>query len=163
VWGIIFYIFMKGWRIALKKYIILFFLLILVLFNCKKEDNFIEPANILNKWGRAIQELNYHKYAECEAYPKNDEVFKEMYKDYYITDLMVTSADNFDKKNIKQDYEGNEYIHRSVAFEGNVVKRSNGKPYQVLRGDAIFIKFQSGKRAKDGWLISNRTLVTINK
>lgn len=154
---------MKIWGISLKKYIILFFLLIFALFNCKKEDNFVEPANILNKWAGAIQELNYHKYTECEAYPKSDEVFKEMYKDYYITDLMVTSVDDIDKKNIRRDYEGNEYIHRSVGFEGNVVKRSNGKPYQVLRGDAIFIKFINGKRARDGWFISNRTLVTINR
>lgn len=147
----------------MKRFIILVIVAAAAISSCKKGDKFVEPSFVLNQWGRAIQNLNYQEYARCEAYPKSEPVFREMYRDYYFSDIMAVRIDEPDKKSVKEDYEGNPYIHCMVSFEAGVVKRATGRPYQVMRGDAVFIKFVEGKRAKQGWLMSNRTMVAVNR
>ncbi len=131
--------------------------------SCKKEQKDPEPGYILQKWSKAIEKSDYINYSRCEAYPKSEYVFKEIYRDDYFTDIMVVDIEEPDMKKINKDYEGNSYIQRNVTFEGYAVKRTTGKPYQIIRGDAIFRKFTDGKRIKDGWLLSNRTITRINK
>ncbi|MDY6935483.1 MAG: hypothetical protein SVZ03_14815 [Spirochaetota bacterium] len=131
--------------------------------SCKSEDRFVEPNYVLGRWAKSIEKLNYREYCRYEAYPKTESVFKKMYKDYYILDLMTTDIEEADEKNIRKDQEGNSYLHRALSFEGAVVNRSNKKPYQLLRGNAVFIRYIDGKRKRDGWLISNRTLMRIDK
>jgi hypothetical protein len=129
---------------------------------CGKEK-FAGPQQVLAKWTRAIQELNYTEYAQCEAYPKGADVFAEMYRDFYFTDMMVTSLEEPSEKDVRRDYDGNPYIHCALSFEAGVVKRGAARPSQVARGDAVFMKFTEGKRARQGWLVSNRTFVTVDR
>lgn len=147
----------------MKKYLIVMMVLVLMAGGCKKKEKFADPAHVMAKWAKSIQELNYRLYSQCEAYPKSEPVFREMYRDYYFTDMMVTSVEEPNPKDIRKDHEGITYIHCSVSFEGNVVTRKTGKPSQVVRGDAVFIKFNDGKRMENGWLLSNRTFITINR
>ncbi len=147
----------------MKKATIIIIMLLIPLGGCKKEKKLVEPQYVLTRWASAIQELNYRQYADCEAYPKSESVFREIFRDYYYTDVMAVSIEQPDKNDVRKDYEGNPYIHTSVSFEGNVVKRSTGKPYQVVRGDSVFIMFTQGKRSKQGWLMSNRTIITVNR
>jgi hypothetical protein len=135
----------------------------LVATACKKAEKTPEPAFVIAKWARAIQDLNYQNYARCEAYPKSEAVFRDMYRDYYLTDLMVTSVEEADEKDVRRDQDGNPFLHRSLSFEASAVKRGTGRPYQVGRGDAVFIKFTAGAMAERGWLMSNRTFITINR
>ena len=86
-----------------------------------------------------------------------------MCKDFYIVDIMTTEPEGEDEKNVRKDHNSNTFTYRTVSFEGAVVKRSTGKSYQLVRGDAVFIKFLDGKRIKDGWLISNRTMIRTDR
>ncbi len=147
----------------MKKSYVMFLVFCIMLGGCGKKESFTEPGYVLQKWSKAIQNLDYDAYARCEAYPKSEEIFREMYRDYYFIDIMVTGMEDANEKDIRKDHDGNPFVFRSVSFEGSVVKRSTGKPYELLRGDAIFIRFIDGKRAKQGWIISNRTFVTIKR
>lgn len=134
-----------------------------LLISCKDEGKVSEPARVLQKWVKAIEKLDYKSYCKYEAYPKPEDVFREMYKDYYLVDLMVTDAEDADKEKARKDYNGDTFLHRTVTFEASAVNRNNGKPYQLHRGNTVFIKFLDGKRENDGWLLSNRTITRINK
>ncbi len=147
----------------MKKCIILTLLVLLSFTVCKKKEKFPEPAYVMSKWTRAIQELNYRLYLQTEAYPKSETIFRDMYHDYYFTDMMVLSVEDPDPRDSRRDHEGNSYIHTSITFEGSVVKRSTGKPFRVIRGDAVFIKFVDGKRKNQGWLLSNRTFIAVDR
>ncbi len=131
--------------------------------SCKKEKKTPEPVYVLKKWGMALEELNYRLYCQCEAYPKDVSVFRDMYKDYYIVDIMAIEVEDEDKEDVRRDYKNDPYLYRAVTFEGTAVKRETKKPYQLIRGDAVFIKFLDGERKNDGWLMSNRTITRTNK
>ena len=143
--------------------LILVCMLVVSLDSCKKEKKIPEPVYVLKKWEKALEELNYRVYCQCEAYPKDIAVFRDMYKDYYIVDLMVIAVEDEDKGDVRKDYKNDPYLYRGVTFEGTAVKRDTKKPYQLIRGDAVFIKFLEGERKNDGWLMSNRTIARINK
>ena len=118
---------------------------------------------MLQKWAKAIEKLDYKKYSVCEAYPRSWAVFNEIYKDDYFTDIMVIEVGEPDEDNIKKDYKGNAFIRCSVSFEGAAVKRGKSESYQIIRGDIIFIKFIECDRSDEGWLISNRTIIRVDK
>lgn len=141
----------------------IFSIALVLLFSCKDEGKISEPERVLQKWVKAVEKMDYNLYSKCEAYPKPADVFSEMYKDYYLVDLMVMDVEDENKENIRKDYKGDSFLHRSVTFEATAVNRNTGKPYQLHRGDSVFIKFTDGKRKDDGWLISNRTITRINK
>ncbi|TAL33004.1 MAG: hypothetical protein EPN93_15170 [Spirochaetes bacterium] len=146
-------------RIAL---VTLLFAPLVVWPGCGK-PKFAGPQQVLANWSRSIQDLNYAEYSRCEAYPRGADVFAEMYRDFYFTDMMVTSIEEPSESDVKTDYEGNAYIHCSLSFEAGVIKRGAAHPSQLARGDAVFIKFAEGKRAKQGWLMSNRTFITVDR
>lgn len=146
---------------AVKKTIAFVLIAVVLAASCKKKERIVEPHSVLVRWAKAIQNMDHRDYARCEAYPKSEPVFREMFRDYYYTDLMTVSVGQPDEGDVRRDYEGNPYIQVPVSFEGSVVRRSTGKPYQVVRGDAIFVKFVEGKRKAQGWLLSNRTIVTV--
>lgn len=154
---------MKVMKKILSISVICIFICSALITGCKKDEKVPEPAYVLKKWAKSIEELNYRKYSECEAYPKDVSVFKDMYKDYYVIDIMAVDIDDPDEDDVKKDYKNDPYIHRSVLFEGTAVKRDTKKPYQLIRGDTVFIKFLDGERKGDGWLMSNRTITRVNK
>ena len=131
--------------------------------SCKKDNKTTEPEYVLQRWAKAIEELNYRSYSKCEAYPKDVSVFKEMYRDYYLADMMVVDVPKPNEEDVRKDYKNESYIHTSIRFEPSAVKRDTKKPYQLIRGDAVFVKFLDGGRKNDGWLLSNRTLTRINR
>jgi|GEM_PF-256640 len=131
--------------------------------SCRDQKKYIHPGAVLKRWAGAIRDLHYLEYSRCEAYPKNEAVFREMYRDYYIIDLMITDFEEVDEDAIKQDQDGNRFLQRSISFEGALVSRMTNKPEQILRGDALLVKFLDGERAKDDWLLWNRTLVRIDR
>jgi hypothetical protein len=147
----------------MKKYALLL-MLIVVLFaaECKKEKKFMEPDFIFAKWSRAIESLNYPDYASCEAYPKSEGVFREIFRETYYADLMVTEVEKADEKNIQKG-RGGSYVKRSVQFECTEVRRRDRRPLRVLRGDVDFIRFVDGSRTKQGWLMWNRKIIRINR
>jgi hypothetical protein len=132
-------------------------------FLCKKKEKDREPGFVLQKWVKSIENLDYNNYSKCEAYPKSQGVFLEIYKDDYYTDLMVNVVGDPDDKDIRKDYKGNSYVSRKVTFEAAAVKRGRVEPYQTVNGDVEFYKFLDGEKSKNGWLISNRTITRINK
>jgi hypothetical protein len=147
-----------------KRIFVLFTIIIIFCaLSCKKKEKNPEPAYVLQKWVRAIEKLDYSSYSKCEAYPKSEGVFFEIYKDDYYTDLMVTDVEEPDNKNIRKDYKGNSYISRNAKFEAAAVKRGKGEPYQTVSGDVEFFKFLEGDKSDKGWLISNRTITRVIK
>ena len=138
-------------------------LLCLCVCSCKKKEDISLYDSILRKWCRSQKELNYTRYRECEAYPKAYPVFREMYRDYYFEDIMIVNIDEIDKKNVMKDPEGNEFISRNTDFECSEFSRKAGRPTQVVRGNLRFIRFKTGPRKDDGWLMSNRTMVRIKR
>ena len=131
--------------------------------SCKKKDDMRDLSSVLWNWERAIREYNYTAYKASEAYPKSYPVFKEMYRDYYFEDIMLVDAEECDKEQLRKDPEGNEYYYRSADFECVEVNRKTEKHQQIVRGNVVFIKFLDGKRKRDGWLMSNRTLIRVKR
>ena len=148
------------WTIAIVPLLISFLFLFI---SCKKEKKFVEPEFILKKWTKSIKTFNYNEYKKYEAYPKSAPVFREIFSEYYMTDLMVTTIGDLDKKKVFKDHIGNSYIKRKISFESTEVKRKTGKPVHIIRGDVMFVKFIDGKRQDDGWLMSNRTIVRVKR
>lgn len=138
-------------------------LLTLAVSSCKKEKKFAEPEYIFAKWARAIETLNYGDYAACEAYPKSDGVFREMFRDTYYADLMVTDVEKLNEKNVLKDHQGKSYIKRNVQFECSEMRRRDRKPLRLLRGDVDFISYVGDDRSKKGWLMWNRKIIRIER
>ncbi len=137
-------------------------LVVVMLFaSCKDESRFVEPNYVLRRWASAIQQMNYREYAACEAHPKSEAVFGEMYREYYLVDLMATEVDDADSAEEHKDADGVRYVQRQLEFEAAVVRRKSGKHEGLIRGSAEFIKYLDGRRAKEGWLLSNRTLIHV--
>ncbi|OHD63655.1 MAG: hypothetical protein A2176_05855 [Spirochaetes bacterium RBG_13_51_14] len=147
----------------MKKYMFLLLALPLLLVSCKKEKKFVEPEYVFATWARAIETMNYADYAACEAYPKSDGVFREMFRNTYYADLMATEVDKLDEKDVARDHEGNSYLKRNVRFECTEIRRVDRKPLRLLRGDVDFIKFVNGGREQQGWLMWNRKIVRIER
>jgi hypothetical protein len=142
--------------------IIILTIILLAGASCKKKENFIEPETVLRKWMRAVERLNYQAYRECEAYPKSRELFREMYREYYLVDLYPGKIEDLDPEDIKKDASDNSYLKRNVSFSVKAVNRKSGKKGYSIRGDVDFIRFLEGERRDDGWLMSNRTLIRIS-
>ncbi|HON78690.1 MAG TPA: hypothetical protein PK544_09390 [Spirochaetota bacterium] len=148
----------------MKRIVLPLLLCVLVVWTaCKKQPQFAEPNYVLQKWAKAIEKFDYRTYAACEAYPKSEPVFREMYSDYYLVDLMTTEVEELKGENVRKDQKGNNYLHRSVSFEGTIVDRRSRHPKGVMRGNAVFIKFVEGQRKNDGWLMSNRMLIPVER
>lgn len=145
----------------MKRYLLLLLVPALILASCKKEKKFTAPEIIFSKWARAIETLDYPAYASCEAYPKSEGVFREMFRDSYYADLMVLEVEKLNEKNILKDHQGNSYIKRNVQFECNEIRRKDRKPVRLLRGDVDFIRFTDGERQNRGWLMWNRKIIRI--
>jgi hypothetical protein len=143
--------------------LILLLFLSLTVFSCKKEKKFVEPEFIFAKWAKAIETLNYKDYASCEAFPKSEGVFREMFRDTYYADLMVTEVEKLDEKNILKDHQGKSYIKRNVQFECSEIRRRDRKPVRVLRGDVDFISYTGEDRPKKGWYMWNRKIIRIER
>lgn len=131
--------------------------------SCKKEKKFAEPEFIFAKWAKAIETLNYGDYVSCEAYPKSEGVFKEMYRDSYYADLMAVEIEKLDEKNILKDHRGKSYIKRNVQFECTEIRRRDRKPVRLLRGDVDFISYVGDDKARKGWLMWNRKIIRIER
>ncbi|HOT44438.1 MAG TPA: hypothetical protein PLM53_02475 [Spirochaetota bacterium] len=137
--------------------------LTMTVISCKKEKKFAEPEYIFAKWARAIETLNYNDYASCEAYPKSEGVFREMFRDTYYTDLMVTDVEKLNEKNVLKDHQGKPYLKRNVQFECSEIRRRDRKPLRLLRGDVDFINYVGNDRPKKGWLMWNRKIIRIER
>ena len=135
----------------------------MALVSCKKEKKFVDPEYIFSRWSKAIEALNYREYAACEAYPKSEGVFNEMYRDTFYTDLMVTGVEKLNEDRILTDRDSNTYLKRNVQFECTEVKRAGRRPVRVLRGDVDFIHFTAGERKNQGWLMWNRKIVRVER
>lgn len=144
-------------------FILITIIVVFTVLSCTKKEINPEPVYVLQRWAKAIEKLDYNSYSKCEAYPKSEGVFLEIYKDDYYTDLMVADVEEPDSRRIRKDYKGNSYISRKATFEAAAVKRSKGEPYQTVSGDVEFVKFSDGDKSKNGWLISNRTITRVNK
>ncbi len=138
-------------------------LCVAAVFSCKEKPQYAEPNFVLQKWAKSIEQLNYPAYAACEAYPKSEQVFRDMYKDYYLVDMMTTDIEPESKDAARKDQEGASFVHRGINFEGTIMDRKTHRPSGIMRGNAVFIRFTEGKRRNDGWLMSNRTLIRIDR
>jgi len=146
-----------------KKIITLgFAVTLLVLGSCRKQEIFVDPAYIFLKWSSAVKNLNYKDYSECEAYPKDEFAFRDLYGDHYLADLVIRNLGEFNEKNTKLDAAGYEYKYRQVYFECLRIKRKTGRPVQKMKGDVEFINYIDGPKKDKGWLMFNRTIINTN-
>lgn len=145
----------------MKQYLILLLVPALLLASCGKEKKFTAPEDVFAKWSRAIERLNYAEYASCEAYPKSEGVFREMFRDSYYADLMVTEVEKLDEQEVLKDHQGDSYIKRNVQFECNEIRRKDRKPVRLLRGDVDFVRYTDGDRKARGWLMWNRKIIRV--
>jgi len=132
-------------------------------FGCGKKEHFAGPDIILKKWSDAVKRMSYPVYSQCEAYPKSQAVFFEMYRDYYFQDVLVTDIEDDSPDRIKKDIHGDRFIYRNVKFECAEIARKTSRALCIVRGDVDFVRFIDGKRKNDGWLMANRTLIRIKR
>ena len=142
-----------------KNIILLTVFILLVISSCKRNDIFVDPAYIFLKWSSAVRNLNYKAYSECEAFQKDEAVFRDLYGDYFIADLIIRNMGEFNSKDVKQDIVGYEYVHRRVYFECVRINRKTGRPVQNMKGDVEFINYIGGPKKDRGWLMFNRTII----
>jgi hypothetical protein len=131
--------------------------LTLLLPSCK-EERFPEPERVFSRWSSALKNLNYGEYKACEAFPKEEGVFRDMYRFTYYSGCAVREFEDLDGDDVKKDAKGARYHQRKVWFECTEVRRDTGRQVQILRGEVSFIKYLSGDRTGDGWLMWNRSL-----
>lgn len=145
-----------------KKPLALLFL-VLAVAGCKKEKPFVEPAYVFAKWTRATETLNYADYASCEAYPKEEGVFREMFRETYYSEMMpIEVSDAVERRDSREEGKGR-HLTRTVQFECAEVRRRDRKHVRVLRGEVEFIRFLEGDPAKRGWLMWNRNIVRVDR
>lgn len=132
---------------------------ILFFSSCKRQEPFVDPAFIFLKWSGAVKNLNYRDYSECEAFPKDAEVFKSLYRDYYYGELIIRDMGQFNENDIKTDFEGKKFNHRMLYFECKRISRQTGKIVENMKGEVEFIKYIDSEKSDRGWLMHNRTLI----
>lgn len=129
--------------------------------SCKKQEPFVDPAYIFLKWSGAVKALNYKDYSECEAFPKDQDVFTNLYRDFYYSDLIIRDMSKFNESDIKSDFEGYKFNHRMLYFECKRISRETGKTVENMKGEVEFIKYIEGPKNNRGWLMHNRTLIRV--
>jgi len=142
-----------------KNIILLFVAALLLAGSCKKKEIFVDPAYIFLKWSNAVRNLNYSAYSECEAFPKDESVFRDMYGDFYLSNLVIRDMGEFNPKETKADIVGYDYVFRRVYFECTRINRKTGHPVQNMKGDVEFINYINGPKKDKGWLMFNRTII----
>ena len=137
--------------------------ILLVLFSCKTERKIIhiEPEYVLKKWSKAIKNLDYERYVECEVHPKPYEEFLNIYKDYYYEEMRVNAVDKILEKT-EDDDGSTKYDKCELIFDCVVVNRKNHKAQKRINGHVDFIKYIDLPKSKQGWLMFNRTLIETN-
>ncbi len=128
--------------------------------SCKEKRPFVDPAYIFLKWSSAVKNLNYKEYSECEAFPKDEIVFRELYTDFYYADLIIRELGEFNPNDIRTDIEGCKYNLRKVYFECKRIERKTGHAAQTMKGDMEFISYVNGPRKDRGWFMYNRTIIS---
>jgi len=130
------------------------------ILSCKEKKPFVDPAYVFLKWSSAVKNLDYKEYSECEAFPKDEAVFHELFNDFYYADLLIKEIGEFNKNNIKSDIDKNKYNLRKVYFECKRIERKTGRAVQDMKGDVEFINYISGPKVNKGWLMYNRTIIS---
>lgn len=131
-----------------------------IIISCNKKEAFVDPAYVFLKWSSAVKNLNYKEYSECEAFPKDELVFRELYTDFYYADLVIRNLDEYNESDFRSDIEGYKYNLRKVYFECKRVERKTGRAVQEMKGDIEFINYINGPRLDKGWLMYNRTIIS---
>ncbi len=145
----------------LNRIAVLFLLVVpFLLPSCGNKQAFVDPVYVFMKWSGAVKKLNYKEYAECEAFPKDEIVFKELYGDHYYSDFLIRELGKYDENDIQSDSEGQKYNHRKVYFECKRVERRTGRAVQQMKGDIEFISYINGPKVNSGWLMYNRTIIS---
>lgn len=127
--------------------------------SCKRDDIFVDPAYVFMKWSHAIKTLNYNDYYTCEAYPKTEDVFRELYGNYYYSDLITRGIGTYNEKDTSKDIYGRTYTHRMVYFECQRVNRKTDKVVEYMKGEVEFIQYVQKPNSDRGWLMYNRTII----
>ncbi|HOP64243.1 MAG TPA: hypothetical protein PK358_11025 [Spirochaetota bacterium] len=133
--------------------------LVILFSSCKRHEPFVDPAYVFLKWSAAVKNLNYKDYSECEAFPKDQDVFRELYREYYYADLITRDMGSFNENDVKGDFEGRTFNYRMLYFECNRVSRETGEKVEIMKGEVEFIKYLKGADEKRGWLMYNRTFI----
>ncbi len=128
--------------------------------SCSEKKAFVDPAFVFLKWSSAVKNLNYKEYSECEAFPKDEIVFRELYTDFYFTDLIIRELGKYNENDIDSDIDGYKYTLRKVYFECRRVERKTGRAVQDMKGDIEFINYINGPKLNKGWLMYNRTIIS---
>lgn len=144
----------------LNSIIVTLFVIPVFLLSCKEKKAFVDPAYVFMKWSAAVRNLNYKEYSECEAFPKDEPVFRELYTDFYYADLLIRELGVYDENNIKSDIDGYKYNLRKVYFECKRIERKTGRAVQEMKGDIEFINYINGPKLNKGWLMYNRTIIS---
>ncbi len=131
-----------------------------ITLSCKGKKAFVDPAYVFLKWSSAVKNLNYKEYSECEAFPKDEIVFRELYTDFYYADLLIRNLGEYNENDIRRDIEGNKYNLRKVYFECKRVERKSGHAVQEMKGDIEFVNYINGPKLNKGWLMYNRTIIS---
>lgn len=134
--------------------------LLSVVISCKEKKAFVDPAYVFMKWSSAVKNLNYKDYSECEAFPKDEIVFRELYTDFYYADLLIRELGKYDENNSGSDVDGYKYNVRKVYFECKRVERRTDRAVQEMKGDIEFINYINGPNLNKGWLMYNRTIIS---
>ncbi len=136
-----------------------FFIFAMAQVSCKKDDIFVDPAYVFLKWSYAVKSLNYGSYSTCEAFPKSDDVFRELYSNYYYDDLVTRDLGTYKEKDVRTDLYGKKYNYRTVYFECRRVERKSGRTVESMKGEVEFIQYTDKPDSDRGWLMYNRTII----
>lgn len=144
----------------LKITAVLFLLTVfLISTGCGKKEDLSSFSLLLDRWASATEKMDYGMYVKTEAYPREQSVFVETYRDFCYGDVKIIKVEESDGEE-KKDFEGSLFIKRNIIFECRQVLRS-GKKSSLVRGEVFAVKFKTGSRSGEGWLLANRTLIHL--
>ena len=127
--------------------------MLMILTGCSKKPVYENERALLNSWAMSIRNKDYLLYRKFEAFPKTQDQFLEMYRDYYPADISVVRVSKPSEE--KNDADLNIYVSRTVDFGMNVIMRKDNARVPSL-GSVVLIQY---RKQPDVWLVADKTII----
>jgi hypothetical protein len=122
-----------------------------VFISCSGKKDFSSEQGILSAWATAAKNRDNGAYSRVSAYPRTQDQFNEMYRDYYFADIVVVDVSG--ESDPVKDAAGKSFVKKEISFTGYSVNRKDNKR-SPMTGKVDLIKFKDGT----AWLVANRVV-----
>jgi hypothetical protein len=123
------------------------------MIGCSEKKSYENERALLNSWALSIKNKDYQLYKKLDASPKPMEQFLEMYKEYYLSNIVIKEVSDPSKE--KTDSEGKIFIKCDIICSGDIIMRKDSRKSPF----AATFECIHYKNSASEWLVSGRTLI----